>query len=196
MSFCVARENLAVAERFVSNVLAARRVSLGEEHAYTLLSTNDLARVLTTRRRPQEVIAILVRRTLGDAHAGMTMTKANLTQSYARAERWDEAEMLFKDLVDTVLKAHLDWLVAISVSIYVRTAMGHMKEAEMDCLMILDALEKENILSADGERTLAVAEQLSLIYVKQERWKDVEALKIKYPNINSCQKQQFNMWLV
>ena len=57
---------------------------------------NHLAKVLTTCWRPQEAIDILekivpiVRRTLGDAHPGMSMTKANLTQAYVRAGRWGE----------------------------------------------------------------------------------------------------------
>ena len=94
MSFRVARERLPAAERLVSNVLAAQKKLLGEEHTYTLWSMNDLARVLTARQRPHEAIAILkkvapiLRRTLGDPHPGMSMTKANLTQEYVRAERW------------------------------------------------------------------------------------------------------------
>ena len=202
MSFCVARERLPTAERLVSNVLAARKKVLGEEHAYTLWSMNDLARVLTTRRRPYEAIAILdkvapiLRRTLGEAHPGMSMTKANLTQAYVRAERWGEAETLLKELLNIVSKDHPDWIVAMLGYIYVRTATGRMEEAETDCLKVLDIIAGEKILSADSPRTLAIVEQLSLMYVKQERWNELEALKAKYPSINSTRKQQFNIWLV
>ena len=92
MSFCLVREKLAAAERLVSNVLAARKRILGEEHAYTLWSMNDLAKVFTTRQRPHEAIAILdkagpvIRRTLGERHSGMSMTKANLAQAYVRTQ--------------------------------------------------------------------------------------------------------------
>ena len=48
---------------------------------------NDLARVLTTRGRPEKAVAIInkvtpiLRRTLGEAHPGMSMIKANPTQA-------------------------------------------------------------------------------------------------------------------
>jgi Tetratricopeptide repeat len=202
MSFCVARERLPAAERLVSNVLAARKKLLGEEHAYTLWSMNDLARVLTARQRPHEAIAILdkvapiLRRTLGDAHPGMSMTKANLTQAYVRAERWGEAETLLKELLQVVSKDHPDSIVAMLGYIYVRTATGRMEEAETDCLKVLDVIAREKVLSADSPRTLAIVEQLSLIYIKQERWNELEALKAKYPSINQSGKKQFNIWLV
>ena len=202
MSFCVARERLPAAERLVSNVLATRKKLLGEEHAYTLWSMNDLARVLTTRQRPHEAIEILdkvvpiVRRTLGEEHPGMSMTKANLTQAYVRAKRWGEAETLLEELLKTVSKDHPDSLVAMLGYIYVRTATGRMQEAEADCLNVLDVIAREKVLSVDSPRTLAIVEQLSLIYMKQERWKELEALKTKYPSISQSSKQQFNIWLV
>ena len=202
MSFCVAKDRLPAAERLVSNVLMARKRLLGEEHAYTLWSMNDLAKVLTVRQRPDEAIVILdkvapiLRRTLGEAHPGMSMTKANLTQAYVRAGRWADAETLLNDLLKTVPKDHPDSTVAMLGYIYVRAAMGRMEEAEKDCLKVLDVIAKEKILSANSPRTLAIAEQLSLIYVKQERWKDLETLKIKYPSIDPSGAKQFNIWLV
>ena len=202
MSFCVAKERLSVAQRLVANVLAARKQVLGEEHAYTLGAMNDLARVLTTRQHPHEAITILdkalpmVRRTLGDTHAGMTMTKANLAQAYVRAERWDEAEALLQELRTAIPEDHPDWIVAMLGTVYVRTALGRMEEAESDCLKVLDVIATEKVLSAHSPRVLAVTDQLSQIYMKQERWKDLEALKAKYPSANPSNKQQFNIWLV
>ncbi|MCJ1384063.1 hypothetical protein MMC17_007179 [Xylographa soralifera] len=202
MSFCVANESLPVAERMVSNVVTARKKLLGEEHAYTLWSMIDLARILTLRLRPHEAITMLekvvpiLRRTLGEAHLGMSMAKANLTQAYIRAERWTEAETLLDDLLDTIPKNHPDSIVAMLGYIYVRTATGRMEEAEKECLRVLDVIAKEKILSANSSRTLAIVEQLSSIYVKQERWNDLEALKIKYPSIDPSGKKQFNIWLV
>ncbi|MCJ1437788.1 hypothetical protein MMC27_007175 [Xylographa pallens] len=202
MSFCVTNKSLPVAERMVSNVVTARKRLLGEEHAYTLWSMIDLARVLTLRLRPHEAITMLekvvpiLRRTLGEAHLGMSMAKANLTQAYIRAERWTEAETLLDDLLSTIPKDHPDSIVAMLGYIYIRAATGRMKEAEKECLRVLDVIAKEKILSASSSRTLAIVEQLSLIYTKQERWNDLEALKIKYPSIDPSGKKQFNIWLV
>ena len=201
MSFSIAGERLPVAERLVSNVLSARKKLLGEEHAYTLWSMNDLAKVLTTRQRPHDAITILekvmpiVRRTLGETHPGMSMTKANLTQAYVRAKRWSEAETLLHDLVETVPKNHPDSIVATFGCIYVQMATGRMEEAEKNCLKVLDVIAKEKNLSSTSPRILAIAEQLSLIYAKQERWNDIEALKTKYPSIDPSGKKQFNIWL-
>lgn len=201
MSFCVARERLPAAERLVSNVLAARKRVLGEEHAYTLWSMNDLARVFTTRERPDEAIAILdkvapiLRRTLGEAHPGMSMTKANLTQAYVRAGRWGEAETVLKEVLQVVPKDHPDWIVAQSGYIRVLIATERLEKAETDCLEVLNIIAKEKILSADSPRILVIAEQLSLIYKKQERWNELEALKARYPLMDQPGKQQFNIRL-
>ena len=202
MSFCIVRDRLPVAERLVSNVLAARKKILGEEHAYTLWSMNDLAKVLTTRQRPHEAIVILdkaapiIRRTLGDSHPGMFMTKANLTQAYVRAKQWSEAETLLKELLDAIPKDHPDSMVAMLGYIFVRAETGRMDAAEIDCLNVLDSIAREKVLSADSPRTLAIVEQLSLIYQKQERWIELMALTAKYPTIDPSGKQQFNIWLV
>lgn len=201
MSFCVAKERLPVAERLVSNVLAARKRILGEEHAYTLWSMNDLARVLTTRQRPNEAIAILdkvapiLRRTLGEAHPGMSMMKANLTQAYVSAGRWGEAETVLKDVLQIVPKDHPDWIVARLGYVRVLTATERLEEAETSCLEVLNVIAEENVLSADSPRTLVIVEQLSLIYKKQERWNELEALKTKYPLIDQQSKPRFNIRL-
>ena len=200
MSLCVAKEHLSAAERLVSNVLDARKKILGEEHAYTLWSMNDLARVLTMRQRPHEAIAILdkaslvIRRTLGEEHPGMSMTKANLTQAYVRAERWADAEEMLKDLLQVVPKDHPDSILAMLGYIYVRIATGRFEEAEADCVRALDVVTRDKVLSADMRRTVAIADHLSLIYKRQERWKELEALKAKYPAIDQPGREQFNIW--
>ena len=201
MSFCVARERLAVAERLVSNVLVARMRKLGEEHAYTLWSMNDLSRVLSARKRPDEAIAILkkvapmVSRTLGETHPGMTMTKGNLTQAYVRAGRWAEAETTVKDLLQFIPKDHPDWIVAQLGYIRVLTSTERFEDAEMICLEFLNVVAKEENLSAGSPRILVMAEQLSLIYKKRERWNELQELKAKYPLIDQPDKKQFNIRL-
>ena len=200
MSFCLVREKLAAAERLVSNVLAARKRILGEEHAYTLWSMNDLAKVYTTRQRPHEAIAILdkagpvIRRTLGESHPGMSMTKANLAQAYVRAQRWSEAETLIKELLQAVPKDHPDSIVALLGYIYVCVAMGRLEEAEADCLKALGIIAKDKVSSGDMRRTLAIVDHLSIIYKRKERWRDLEALKARYPAIDQPDREKFNIW--
>ena len=204
MSLCVAKERLPVAERLLLNVVAAKKKLLGEEHLYTLWSMNHLAKVLTTRWRPHEAIAILekiipiVSRTLGDTHPGMAMAKGHLTQAYVRAKRWEEAETLLNEVLEAVREDHPDIVVVRFGRVYVQRAMGRINETEAaaDYLKILDLIAERNFFSADNPRTLAVAEQLSFIYMKQERWDELEAVKAKYPGVNPSGEQQFNIWLV
>ncbi|KAK0515736.1 hypothetical protein JMJ35_001770 [Cladonia borealis] len=192
--------NELAAERLVSNVLAARKRILGEEHAYTLWSMNDLAKVFTTRQRPHEAIAILdkaapiIRRTLDETHPGMSMTKANLAQAYVRAQRWSEAETLIKELLQAVPKDHPDFIVALLGYIYPCVAMGRLEEAEVDCLKALDIIVREKVASADMRRTLAIVDHLSIIYRRQERWRELEVLKAKYPAIDQPDRDKFNIW--
>jgi hypothetical protein len=203
MSFCIAKDpRLSVAERLVSNVLAVRKRILGEEHAFTLWSMNDLAKVLTTRQRPHEAIEILnkvlpiARRTFGsETHPGISMTKGNLVQAYVRLGHWADAEDIVIELLGAVPKDHPDSVVAMLALIYIRTEMGRMEEAEVDCVRLLDVISKQNILSADMPRMLSVAQQLAFIYKKQRRWSELNALKIKYPSIDP-DKKQFNIWVV
>lgn len=200
MNLCLSKKSLPIAERLVSNVLAARKRILGEEHAYTLWSMNDLARVYTTRQRPREAIAILnkatpvIRRTLGEAHLGMSMIKANLAQAYVHTERWDDAETLLKELLQAVPKDHPDSIVAMLGYIHVRIATGNLEGAEMDCLKTLELIAKDKVLSRDERRPLAIVDHLSTIYRKQERWRELEALKVTYPAIDRPNREQFNIW--
>ena len=126
----------------------------------------------------------------------MSMTKANLTQAYVRAERWGDAEVLLKDLLHIVPKDHPDYIVATLGYIYVLTATARTAEAEAHCLRVLDVISKDKVLSADSPRTVAIAEQLALIYMKQERQSELEALRARYPSINQSGRRPFNIWLV
>ena len=200
MSFCVTGDRLAAAERLVSNVLVARKKILGEEHAYTLWSMIDLSKVYTARQRPHDAIAILekvvpvVLRTLGKKHPGMSMAKANLAQAYVRAERWSEAERLLDDLLADVPKDHPDFIVAMLGHIHVMIALGHLEEAERDCLMALDMVLKDQALRKDGRRPLAIVDHLSTVYTKQQRWTELQALRAEYPALDQPSREQFNIW--
>ena len=89
MLYCAKEMHLALAKGLVTKVLEARKATLGEEHAYTLWSVNDLSRVLCERGEGAEAVKILedivpvVARTLGEMHVGMIMTKSNLARAYA-----------------------------------------------------------------------------------------------------------------
>ena len=213
MYYCAEKRHLSVAESLVRNVLASRKKLLGEEHAYTLWSVNDLAKVVHTRRRPVEAINILepilpiVRRTLGEKHPGMSMTKANLVISYVQAQRWSEAETIIKELLQIVPEDHPDYIHTLSGYIHTRTALGDLEEAERNCTKALDMvtretsmskvlnmLTREKTLSLDSPRVVAVAQQLALIYKKQGRSEDLKGLQQKFPNNDLSDEQMFSIW--
>ncbi|KAL9108070.1 MAG: hypothetical protein Q9187_008341, partial [Circinaria calcarea] len=74
LSFHARKQHLAIAERLVTNVLKSRREILGEDHAYTWWSMNDLSRILCDRGRGaeaalmlEEIIPVVIK-TLGEDH--------------------------------------------------------------------------------------------------------------------------------
>ncbi|RHZ64670.1 hypothetical protein CDV55_104521 [Aspergillus turcosus] len=88
MNLCAQKIRLSEAENHVRGALESRRRVLGEEHAYTLWSVNDLSKIYCELGRFAEAARILeeilpiAKRTLGEDHVGMIMTKGNLCRAY------------------------------------------------------------------------------------------------------------------
>ena len=102
---------------------------------------------------------------------------------------------MLKDVLQVVSKNHPDWIVGQLEYIRVLTATERLEEAETVCLEILNVIATEKVLCAESPRMRVIAEQLSLIHEKQERWNELESLKVKYPLIDKPGKQQFNIRL-
>lgn len=187
MSMCARKVHLAVAERLVKNVLEARKKSLGEEHAYTLWSINDLSKIYCERGRPhdaakmlEEIIPIIVR-TLGERHVGMSMTRANLARAYFLADKWNEAEDTISKLLPMIPRSHPDWVHAMSGYVQVRIHLGQLKEAERDANELLDMITEQKVLALDHPRTVAIAEQLFVIYRRQGQLDRIREIQQRVP---------------
>ncbi|MCJ1293692.1 hypothetical protein MMC34_005247 [Xylographa carneopallida] len=100
---------------------------------------------------------------------------------------------LLDDLLSTVPKDRPDSIVAKLGYTHIRTAKGRMEQAKKECLRVLNIIVKEKILAASSSRTPALVEQLSLLCTKQERWTNLEALKIEYPSVDPLGKKRFNI---
>ncbi|KAI4256249.1 MAG: hypothetical protein L6R42_006326 [Xanthoria sp. 1 TBL-2021] len=184
--YCERRQNLAIAERLVTNVLEARKVVLGEEHAYTLWSVNDLSKVLCERGRGLEAAKMLediipiVARTLGDAHVGMTMTKGNLAKAYVNSGRWIQAEQMLAQILKSTPTDHPDWVQTISGYVYVQVQLQQWRDAERNCLNVLDQIRRKKVLARDNPRIIVIAEQLAHIYLATGRPDESKALRAEF----------------
>ncbi|KAI0195454.1 hypothetical protein F4808DRAFT_474702 [Astrocystis sublimbata] len=192
MYMCTQKMKLPEAESLVRGVLQMRKRILGEEHAYTLWSVNDLSKVYVELGRSNEAIAMLeeivpvVTRTLGDERVGMFMTKGNLSRAYVRADKWDQAGELIKWLRERVPPDHTDWVYAEwGYAFFVLHHEDDADTAEKCCQAIMDRVFKENRFSPSDSRVNATAEILLRIYEEQGRYDEIRGLKERFPGIGS-----------
>ena len=136
MCLHASKRHLAAAERLVRNVIEGRKRILGEEHAYTLWSINDLSKILCERGRPADAAKMLedivpiVERTLGREHVGMNMTRGNLARAYVKGKRWGDAEVVLEEMLERVGVEHPDWVETMYGFVHVKVRLGKMEEAE------------------------------------------------------------------
>lgn len=192
MNLCSQRTRLHEAERLVRGVLELRKRVLGEEHAYTLWSVNDLSKVCCELRRFDEARTMLeeikpiVTRTLGDKHAGMIMTEANLSRVYVLCNMWDKAHELILRLREVIPAQHPDRIHAEWGHAYV--LLNHQNnpdEAEQCCHRIMRWVSETGVLAPDNARVIATAKLLLQIYQDQERDEEAKDLIEKYPQLSA-----------
>ena len=146
MSLYTRRIHMVAAERLVTSVLEARKRQLGEEHAYTLWSVNDLSKVLSESAQPEKAVKLLeeilpvVARTLGDKHVGSFMTKGNLVRAYNRCQRWKDSEPLAEETLALIDEDHPDWMEGMLGYIKIETELGKSVEAEQAVNKVLQKL--------------------------------------------------------
>ena len=193
------RRNLAAGQRILENTLIARKRVLGAEHAYTLWSMNDLAKVYSTRHRHESAIELLqavlpvARRTLGDSHVGVFMTESNLVRAYVLAEHWAEAEVLIDNLRKKTPNNHPNYMLLVSGFVYVLISTERLAQAETECIRALGSFQKsKGALQANPQATY-IAQYLALIYQKQGRQGEFETLRTKFPTLGTVHEVRFNI---
>jgi tetratricopeptide (TPR) repeat protein len=194
MLLCASKRHLISAQRLVENVLQARRQILGEEHAYTLWSVNDLSKVYVELGRPAEAVAMLeniipiVKRTLGEDHVGMSMTKSNLGKAYSRSGRFKEAEETVRPLLAGVRDGHPDWIQSRYGYARILFKLGRIEEAEKYCLAIMDRTTRAKTLRknlSSNPTVVLTAKLLFSIYRHQGGCEDrMSALKRKFAGVD------------
>lgn len=195
MNLCARKRYMAAAECLVANVLEARKGILGEEHAYTMWSVNDLSKVICARGRPGQGAKMLedllpvVRRTLGEKHVGMAMTKSNLARAYVLSQRWEDAEPLICDVLAIHVDGQPDWIEALSGYVYVQIQLGRLTEAEQNCDRMLDIIRQTKVLAMDHPRTIIVAQHLAKIYLVTGRFAEIATLEESIPAMKQAQNR-------
>jgi len=195
ISLNACKRHLSAAQRLIENVLKARKDILGDEHAYTLWSINDLSKVYIERGRIEEAtkmledIVPLVKETLGEKHVGMMMTKGNLARAYYCAARWKEAEEVMQPVLEATPKTHPDWINFMYGYAHVKFNVGTIDESEKRCLEMLDIIQKSKIFSSSHPRTIAIADLLIAIYRRQGREDAVTHILKRYPGTDSVKNE-------
>ncbi|KAK0714746.1 hypothetical protein B0H67DRAFT_553402 [Lasiosphaeris hirsuta] len=192
VALCAGRQQLDEAEALVRRAWEARKRVLGEEHAYTLWSANDLSKVLVELRRFGEARALLedvvvvVERTLGKTHVGMAMTKGNLSRACMLSGDWERARGLLTELQKIVAKEHpdaiyLEWGWAF-IKLYHDKDLDGAKE---HCERVLQTVVGTKVLPVDNARVLDTAEMLLRIYQGESREEDVKNLRKTFPGVGT-----------
>ncbi|OTA52498.1 hypothetical protein K449DRAFT_379302 [Hypoxylon sp. EC38] len=180
---------LDYAEHLVSTAWSTRKKVLGEEHPYTLWSANDLSRVYCELGRFSEALAILkkilpvVRRTMGEYHIGMIMTKSSLAWTYILCEKWDEAESILRPLCETIEENTPYWIETNYGYAYVLVFKKDFEKAEHHCNLIMNKIGETRVIASDSAHALATADILFEIYSALDRKEELEVLKEKYPHV-------------
>jgi tetratricopeptide (TPR) repeat protein len=196
ISLCASKRHMAASQRLIENVLRARKEILGDEHAYTLWSINDLSKIYVERGRANEAASMLegiipiVQRTLGENHIGMSMTQNNLGLAYYAAERWKEAEGMIRPSLAKLPPDHPDWIHTMYGLAHIEMKLGHVNEAEKECTNLLDIITQKKIIALDSPRTAAIADLLLSIYRMQGREDDIAKLKQKFPRTESITSEE------
>jgi tetratricopeptide (TPR) repeat protein len=195
INLCASRRNLPIAERLIKNVYEARKKVLGEEHAYTLWSINDLSKVYMARGHVSKAVPMLedtlstAIRTLGDDHVGTSMTRSNLARGYFMMEKWEQAEELIRPSLQNTPQNHPDWVHNMYGYAQIKFNLGALDEAEQQCNIMLDVISKTKILGIHDSRTVAIADLLLSIYRLEGREKDIIAIKSKVPGTESTKNE-------
>jgi tetratricopeptide (TPR) repeat protein len=177
------RQRYSDAEQLCRKALQMRISILGEEHAYTLWSVNNLSKICCARgyydeaARMLEKILPVVIRTLGKAHVGMTMTIYNLACAYAGQTKWSKAENLLKMQLEYIPTGHPDWVSYVSELARVCESGGHELEAQGLCIQAVQRYGVERALRSETPAMERMVRRLYRICVKRGQLEDRSQLR-------------------
>jgi tetratricopeptide (TPR) repeat protein len=188
MLLCASKKYPFAVQKLVENVLQKRRQILGEEHAYTLWSVNDLSKIYIETDRTHDAVTILeaivqiLVKVLGEYHAGMNMTRSNLAKAYSMSERWKEAEETVRPLLADIPQNHPDWIHNMYGYAHILFKLNRMDDADKYCNKKMDKIIQTKSFSLSHPRTISIAELLLNIYRHRGNEDKIAIVKEKVPN--------------
>ena len=90
-----------------------------------------------------ESILPIVKRTLGDDHVGMHMTKGNLARAYARSRQLDKAMAVLDEMFERIGPKHPNWSEVMTGRAEVEIKLGQLAEASRTCREVLQQMDLE-----------------------------------------------------
>ena len=179
------------AEQLSIQVVNKRKELLGEEHPYTLISMEDLAKTYHHQRKLNEAEQLEVqilntkKRMLGKKHPDTLITMGNLASTYCYQGKLNEAEQLEVKVLDLSRKLlgaeHPHTLIRMGNLARTYYHQRKLKKAEQLEVQVLDMSRK--LLGAEHPHTLIRMENLARIYRYQERLNEAEQLEIQILDI-------------
>lgn len=160
------RQHFAQAETLCRLALEKRMSLLGEEHAYTLWSVNNLSKICCAQDRWDEAVQLLehivpvVTRTLGPGHVGMSMTKYNLASAYAGQTYWTKAATMLQQQLQYLTPQHPDWIAYMSLLARVLEHGGQQDEARRICVRAITQYGAERALKSQTPNVIDLVNRL------------------------------------
>jgi tetratricopeptide (TPR) repeat protein len=175
------------AENLQMQVMAMRRVVLGQEHPETLSSIADLASTYQNQGRLTEAEELEVqvmetrKKVLGEEHPDTLTSMANLASTYRNQGRWKKAEELNMQVMETrkrmLGEEHPDTLTSMANLASTFSNQGRWKEAEELEVQVMET--RKRVLGEEHPDTLTSMANLASTFSNQGRWKEAEELEVQ-----------------
>ena len=179
-----ARGRYQEAEQLFRQVLAARERVLGDAHADTLATRNEVAWMLGQQGRYKEAeelyrqVLAARERVLGDAHPNTLTTRSAVAWMLGERGQYQEAEQLYRQVLEVSERvlgdAHPNTVTTRSAVAWILGERGHYQEAEQLYRQVLAA--REQVLGNAHPHTLATRHDVARILGDQGRYEEAEQL--------------------
>jgi non-specific serine/threonine protein kinase/serine/threonine-protein kinase len=178
---------LEPAETQLRRSLETRKRLLGDDHPYTLASTQNLAKLYKDQRRFDEAEELFLQalrgreRTLGPDDPSVLSSRGNLAVTYLAQGRHEEAERLMLEQLAAWRRVAGDddrrTIISMNNIGVLYLKQGRFDEAEPLFVESLDA--RRRLFGDDDRDTLVSMHNLALVYRNQERYEEAEALLVE-----------------
>ncbi|KAJ5819454.1 hypothetical protein N7474_005045 [Penicillium riverlandense] len=163
------------AEKLEVQVMETRKMKLGQDHPDTLTSIANLASTYSSRAETRKT------RLGEDDHPDTLSSIANLAATFWNQARWEEAEQLFVQVVEThktkLGEDHPDTLSSMANLASTFSHQGRWEEAERLEVQVMETSKRK--LGEDHPDTLSSIANLAATYREQGQWEKAKKLRVQ-----------------